>query len=199
MAFSWAIVSPIRKTCSSHLSVTIGRQAVFTANAVFRAVRLRMSRNSDCVPRKKPERMAGMISRFLIFMLCAPGVCFASHWCVMKPSKTNAPAYPPIAKAARIQGVVISRLEFDANGNASKVEIVNGSALLAKAVEISEAHWVFLSDTDTAGCQILVISEFSLSESEQANDDTRPWPYTPPGIYRQRIRALFIPPLYTQY
>jgi hypothetical protein len=40
---------------------------------------------------------------------------------------------------------------------------------------------------------------FSLSESEQAHDDTRPWPYTPPGIYRQRIRALFLLPLDAQY
>jgi hypothetical protein len=114
----------------------------------------------------------------------------------MKPSKTDAPVYPVIAKAAHIQGVVISRLEFDANGNASKVEIVNGSPLFAKAVEISEARWVFHSDTDTAGCQILVISEFSLSESEQANDHTEPWPYTPPGTFRQRIRSLFVEPLY---
>jgi hypothetical protein len=42
----------------------------------------------------EPERMAGMVSRLLIFMLCAPGVCCASHWCVMKPLKTDAPSYP---------------------------------------------------------------------------------------------------------
>jgi hypothetical protein len=58
----------------------------------------------------------------------------------MKPSKVDGPSYPPIAKAARIQGAVISRLEFDAHGNVSKVEIVNGHALLAKAVETSEAR-----------------------------------------------------------
>jgi len=149
---------------------------------------------------RKRENIVRMILRFLMmFMVCAPGVCFASHWCVMKPSKADFPVYPPIAKAARVQGVVISRLEFDANGNISKVEIVNGPALLAKAVEKSEEQWVFHSDTNSAGCQILVISEFSLSESEQANDNSEPWPYTPPGIYRQRIRALFLPPLDAQY
>lgn len=140
-----------------------------------------------------------MIQRLLVFLFFAPSVCLASHWCVMKPSRVDAPLYPPIAKAARVQGVVISRLEFDANGNVSKVEIVNGPALLAKAVETSEAHWVFRSDTSADGCQILVISEFSLSESEQANDDKRPWPYTSPGTYRQRIRALFLPPLDSQH
>ena len=101
----------------------------------------------------------------------------------MNPSKADAPPYPPIAKAAQVQGVVISRLEFDANGNVSKVEIVNGHALLAKVVENSQSHWVFRSDTETAGCQVLVISEFSLSMSEQANDNSEPWPYTPQGVF----------------
>ena len=107
-----------------------------------------------------------MISRLLMFVFGVPGVWLASHWCVMKPLKTDAPPYPPIAKAAQAQVVVIFRLEFDANGNVSKVEIVNGHALLAKVVENSEAHWVFRSDKETAGCQILVISEFFLSVSE---------------------------------
>ena len=141
--------------------------------------------------------MAGMISRLVLLMFCAPGVCLASHWCVLKPWTTDSPAYPPIAKAARVQGTVISRLEFDTKGDVSKVEIVSGPALLTNVLENSEAHWAFHPDADginTAGCQILVISEFSLSESEQTNEDTRPWLYTPPGVFRQRIRALFLPP-----
>jgi hypothetical protein len=109
----------------------------------------------------------------------------------MKPAKSDAPLYPPIAKAAHVQGVVISRIELDANGNASKVEIVSGPEMLANAVETSEAHWIFHADAGTAGCQILVISELSISESEQTNDRTMPWPYTPSSIYRQRIRTLF--------
>lgn len=96
----------------------------------------------------------------------------------MKSSKVDAPFYPPIAKAARVQGVVISRLDFDLNGSVSKVEIVSGPALLVKSVETSEARWVFSSDASADGCQILVISEFSLSDSEAANDDKRPWPFT---------------------
>lgn len=140
-----------------------------------------------------------MVLRLLILLLCTPNVCFASHWCVMKPVKTDGPAYPPLAKAARIQGVVISRLEFNADGNVSKVEIVSGHPLLAKAVGTREARWTFTSDVGAGGCQILVISEFSLSDSVGANSDTTPWPYTPPGIFRQRIRGLFLPPLDAQY
>ncbi|MDE3104499.1 MAG: energy transducer TonB [Acidobacteriota bacterium] len=117
----------------------------------------------------------------------------------MKPVNVVAPAYPPIAKAARLQGAVISRLEFGSSGNVSKVEIVSGHPLLAKSVETSEGHWTFSTNGNADGCQVLIISEFSLSDSEKANDDKRPWPHDPPGIYRQRIRALFIPPLYTLY
>jgi Gram-negative bacterial TonB protein C-terminal len=111
----------------------------------------------------------------------------------MNALKADGTKYPPIAVAARIQGVVISRLEFDADGNVSKVEIVSGPQMLVNAVENSEAQWVFHQDANTAGCQVLVITEFSISESEKANDNTGSWPYTPPGIYRQRIRALFLP------
>ena len=139
-----------------------------------------------------------MVLRLLILLLCTPRMCFASHWCVMKPVKADGPAYPPLAKVARVQGVVISRLEFNADGNVSKVEIVRGYPLLAKAVETRETNWIFTSDTGTDGCQILVISEFSLSDSENANDDKKSWPSTPPGIFRQRIRALFLPPLDSQ-
>jgi len=143
--------------------------------------------------------MAGMIARTILFLLCTQGVCFASHWCVMKPVKFDGPLYPPIAKAARVQGVVISRLEFDWTGGVSKVETVSGPAMLAKAVENSAAHWIFQAHVHTEGCQVLVVSEFTLSESEQANEDKTPWPYTPPGVYRQRIRALFMPSIDTQY
>jgi hypothetical protein len=117
----------------------------------------------------------------------------------MKPSRADAPLYPPIAKLARVQGVVLSRVEVDGSGSVAKVEIVKGPVLLARAVETSESHWTFHSDGETGGCQMLVISEFSLSESEQASDDMTPWPYTPPGIIRQRIRALFLPPLDSQH
>jgi Gram-negative bacterial TonB protein C-terminal len=117
----------------------------------------------------------------------------------MKPVEVVAPVYPPIAKAAHLQGVIISRLEFGSSGNVSKVEIVSGHPLLAKSVEAGEGHWVSRTDGNPDGCQILVISEFSLSDSEKANDDERPWPYTSPGIYRQRIRALFLPPLNSLY
>lgn len=141
-----------------------------------------------------------MIKRIIFFfILYAHGVCFAQHWCVMKPVKDDGPAYPPIAKAARFQGVVISRLEFDSSGNVSKVEIVSGPPLLTRVVENTEAKWIFHADAGNGGCQILVISEFTLSASEQANEDKTPWPYTPPGIYRQRIRALFLPPLDAEY
>lgn len=139
-----------------------------------------------------------MIRWLLVFMFCAPGVCMGSHWCVMKPSKADAPTYPPIAKAAHVEGTVISRLEVDANGSVSKVEVLSGPAMLTETVEKSEAHWVFHTENDaagSAGCQILVISEFSIARSEEANDDRTPWPYTPPGIYRQRIRALYSPPM----
>ena len=134
-----------------------------------------------------------MIRWLLLLMFCSPGVCFASHWCIMQPVKADGPLYPPIAKAAHVQGVVISRLEFGADGSVSKVEIVNGPPMLTETVEKSEAHWVFRmdgNDTATSGCQILVISEFSIAGSEETNEDRTPWPITPRGIYRQRIRSL---------
>ena len=63
------VSTPGRTNCCTagkvSFSVTWSARGVFTENAVFRAVRLLVPRNSDCIPAGEPERMAGMKKQFI--------------------------------------------------------------------------------------------------------------------------------------
>jgi TonB family protein len=59
---------------------------------------------------------------------------------VLKPST---PDYPPIAKAARAEGMVVVEAQVMADGSVASAEAVSGHPLLRKASETAAARWRF--------------------------------------------------------
>jgi TonB family protein len=57
--------------------------------------------------------------------------------------KSMEPIYPPIAKAAHVQGVVIMRAVINTEGRIEKLETVSGPSMLVSAAEDAVKQWVF--------------------------------------------------------
>lgn len=53
------------------------------------------------------------------------------------------PAYPPLAKAAKIQGVVILSVVVDASGRVQDVRVVSGHPLLTQAAVDAVSQWIY--------------------------------------------------------
>jgi TonB family protein len=61
----------------------------------------------------------------------------------MRPKVYVDPVYPPIAKAARVNGVIEFHLTVSADGSATEVAIDSGPRMLRQAVIEAIAKWSF--------------------------------------------------------
>jgi len=57
--------------------------------------------------------------------------------------KRQAPVYPPIARAARVEGQVLLRLSVDPNGQVADVKVLSGPAILQQAARDAALNWKF--------------------------------------------------------
>ena len=91
------------------------------------------------------------------------------RWCsVAGNDPSNKLVYPPIAKAARVSGVVLAHMIYAPNGKVQQVEPISGPPLLSDSVTRQLANWTV--KTDAPGdelCETLVIASFTLIESSR--------------------------------
>lgn len=137
--------------------------------------------------------------RAIIFMLMLVGgftsQCSAEpRWCsVAGKDLSNKFIYPPIARAARVSGVVLSRMIYSPSGKVLEVQPVSGPRLLSNLLTAQLIEWTV--KTNVPGdelCQTLVIAEFRLHDSYAAPPVPVPQP-EPPSILRLLAEADPIP------
>jgi len=75
-----------------------------------------------------------------------------------RPDILVAPLYPPLAKAAHVEGKVDFKVDVDDRGNATNFTIVSGHALLRQAVEAAVKKWRF--PKEATGQQVEAVVEF---------------------------------------
>jgi protein TonB len=77
------------------------------------------------------------------------------------------PAYPPLAKAARVQGTVSFQITVGKDGTVQNLQLVSGPPLLVQAAMQSVSQWVY-KPTLLNGNPVAVITtadvNFTLSE-----------------------------------
>jgi protein TonB len=61
----------------------------------------------------------------------------------LQPVSTVDPAYPPLARQARIQGVVVMRVVINTEGKIENIRIVTGHPLLIQAAIDAVKKWVY--------------------------------------------------------
>jgi hypothetical protein len=108
------------------------------------------------------------------FALLALGlVAFASlcraepRWCTVAGIADGKNLlYPPIARAARVYGVVLERVIYLPNGAVQSFEYITGPKMLAGGLEQQMKAWrIVTSAQGDQACVSLVIADFSLDET----------------------------------
>ena len=109
--------------------------------------------------------------------------------------KTQGLVYPPIAKAAHVEGVVTLRVRFDPSGTVKDTESISGPKLLAEPSTNRIKDWRFKTNaTGNELCQNLVIIKYRiLPENYTAPEPgSEPREPQPTGSYVIRIDAYTI-------
>lgn len=116
----------------------------------------------------------------ILFVLgLAASFCRAeTRWCsIVGRDSNDILTYPPIARAARVQGFVVSRIQFLPSGSVNHVETISGFPLLTESLASQIKEWTL--KTDAPGeepCQTLVVADFRLIDgySQYAERHAKP-------------------------
>ncbi len=73
-----------------------------------------------------------------------------------KMTETTTPLYPPIAKAAHVEGVVVMLVNFKLNGEVEKIDILSGPEMLKIAATTYVQGWHANEYTGPRTCPIAV-------------------------------------------
>jgi hypothetical protein len=130
--------------------------------------------------------------RILIIALIAASVIGADaepRWCsITGKAAADKISYPPIAKAARVQGVVVSRIIFEPSGKVERFEAVFGPTLLFKSLEQQMSSWSLANDAKGyESCEALIIARFQFKQPQSCNpapDDPTDYDFSTPSILR---------------
>lgn len=113
--------------------------------------------------------MKAPAQRLLALILVAIALTGTAHaeprWCsTAGKDPTNKFIYPPIARAARVTGVVLLRMEYVPNGKVVRIEPISGPRLLSDTLADQLMDWTMR--TDASGdqpCVTLVIAKFTMA------------------------------------
>jgi hypothetical protein len=111
-----------------------------------------------------------------------------TRWCsITGKAKDNSLVYPPIARAAHIDGIVIGRLHFATNGKVENFQVVSGPPILANSVTDQIKLWTVQTNAQgTEPCQSLFVVTFAIGDSK-VNEEGLPTNH--PGIFRVSVRT----------
>ena len=102
--------------------------------------------------------MRATLIAILALLLSVSSSCIAQQEpCgLRKMTETTKPAYPPIAKAAHVEGVVVMLVNFKLNGEVEKIDIVSGPKMLQGAATNYVQGWHANEYTGPRTCPIVV-------------------------------------------
>jgi len=134
------------------------------------------------------------LSKFLCLLFClielVPSPHAEARWCsIVGKADADTVKYPVIAVAARISGVVVSRLTFTPSGKVTAFEEISGPKLLASTTGSQLREWTVKTDAQGEElCQALVVIDYKLVAPDS---NLRPGAYPrTPGILRISVEAM---------
>jgi hypothetical protein len=101
-------------------------------------------------------RATSIATALLLLSLSHPGVAQQETCGLSKMTDTNAVVYPPIAKAAHVEGNVIMLVRFKLSGEVEKVDIVSGPEMLKPAATSYVQGWRANEYTGPRTCPIVI-------------------------------------------
>ena len=124
-------------------------------------------------------------------LLGAAAICHPEpRWCSITGKGPNDNLlYPVVAKAAQVQGVVVSRILYHPNGKVDGIEQVFGLPVLAEPLSRQLMQWTL--KTDASGdelCQTLVIAMFRILDPTRI-EPAEPLIETRASVYRISVET----------
>jgi hypothetical protein len=112
-----------------------------------------------------------------------------ARWCSITAIRsTDTLLYPPIAKAARISGIVLGRVTFRKTGTVDAVQVISGPVILARGLTEQLKTWSVTTDANgTEPCESLIVAKFTLIDPDAAVREAEPQPVTP-SIYQVAVQ-----------
>ena len=100
---------------------------------------------------------ATSIATALLFLSLSPiGIAQQETCGLRKMTETTTPIYPPIAKAAHVEGNVVMLVNFKTSGEVEKIDIVSGHEMLKIAATNYVQGWHANEYTGPRTCPIVV-------------------------------------------
>jgi hypothetical protein len=102
----------------------------------------------------------------LIAVACVLPCNAQTRWCsVTGRGPQDTIVYPPIARAARVSGVVMGYLKFTPDGKVTKFEPIQGPFMLRETLKTQFASWTLQTEAKGADlCQALVVASFQFTD-----------------------------------
>lgn len=116
---------------------------------------------------------------FVLFSAIAGLQCAAEpRWCsVTGRGPNDTLIYPPIARAARVSGVVVMRILYTPNGKVLSTEPVFGPVMLSSTLTSQLNHWILkTAATGDELCTTLVIADFRIRYPDEPLRPSPPQP-----------------------
>ena len=66
-----------------------------------------------------------------------------------------APAFPPLARAARVKGEVVIEVTINSEGKVTHTKVISGHALLQKVSDVAARKWKFNADKDQRSARLI--------------------------------------------
>jgi hypothetical protein len=110
------------------------------------------------------------LRRLVLFVTCLVALASVCHaeprWCsISGKDPSNKFFYPPIARAARVWGLVMMRMIYAPNGKVIRFEPISGPPLLSATLRGQLGDWIVKTDaTGEELCETLVIARFTLHD-----------------------------------
>ena len=130
-------------------------------------------------------------------LMCQFAAAADVRWCTITSKRdTDTLVYPPIARAAHVQGAVILRVTFSTTGSISSVESVSGPKMLVDSTSERLKAWQFHTNaTGDQPCQSLVVVKYRIlpeNYDPQTELPSKEQSHPPAGIYQISIDAYTI-------
>jgi len=121
------------------------------------------------------------------------------RWCSITGKGPNDKVlYPPIAKAARVEGVVLSRIIYKPNDKVVNMEAISGPVLLSRYLAGQMTDWTVMTNANGEElCETLVIAKFHINQpdgcSSAPEQEPKPMDMSTPSILRLELSASPVP------
>ena len=96
--------------------------------------------------------------KFLLLLFALPALALAQHEpCGLRTmTESAAPVYPPIARAAHVEGNVIMLVSFKTSGKVESIKVVGGSKFLESSAKSYVGSWHANEYSGPRTCPIVV-------------------------------------------